>query len=125
VRTMRISLGKVVLLQWAVTALAMGLLVLWGLITGKGYVAAWSLWLGAGCALIPNSLFAVRLWIDKIRRRIPSPVFIFVVEFLKIGTTVLLMVLVVKLYHDLVWWAFLLGLVVVLKSYLLTLFWAK
>lgn len=122
---MRISLGKVVLLQWALAATATLLLALWGGLTGRGFAAAWSLLFGAACALVPNALFAVRLWIDKVLRRTPNPMFFFVGEFLKIGATILLMVLVVKGYRDLVWWPFLLGLVVVLKSYFLTLFWLK
>ncbi len=126
---MRISLGRVVLMQWTTAAVLFGLLVFWGLVFDKGYTTALSFLLGAGCSLVPNSLFALHLWaharVNKARRRVPSPVFFFVVEFLKIGMTVLLMVVVIKLYHALVWLPFLLGLVVVLKSYLITLFWLK
>lgn len=126
---MKLSLSRIVFLQWTTAVLLFVVLTTWGWIFGTENRVAISFLLGASCSLVPNSLFALHLWAharaNKVRRRIPSPSFFFAIEFLKICMTLLLMVIAVRWYHDLAWLPFLLGLVVVLKSYLLTLFWLK
>jgi len=46
----------------------------------------------------------------------------FIGEFIKIGSTIALMIAVVSMYHDLNWVAFIAGIIVVLKSYFILLF---
>lgn len=86
--------------------------------------------LGGLCYALPNALFALRLYvgahkasgvISTTKPKI-SPATFFIGEFLKLLTVIALLVAVVWWYHDLNWPAFLIGFVVVLKSYFILLF---
>lgn len=77
--------------------------------------------LGGMSVAIPNTLFALQLYIHtKIMRRV-SPVLFFVGECLKIGMTIVLLSVAIRFYPHLYWPTFLVGLVVALKSYLIVL----
>ncbi len=76
---------------------------------------------GLSCA-IPNALFAMRLHSSAKKPGGGNPMNFFIGEFIKIGSTIALMIAVVWLYHDLHWVAFIAGIVVILKSYFILLF---
>ncbi len=86
-----------------------------------GVAASWSALLGGVCCFVPNSLFAMRLFISA-RNGGANPMTFFFGEFIKIATTFALMGAVVGLYHDIHWLAFIVSFIVVLKSYLILLF---
>lgn len=87
-----------------------------------GSFAGLSALAGATAYFVPNALFASRLLLGSIGGRRPGPLAFFVGEALKLGLAVLLLGLVVRLGHAwLVWPAFLLGLLCVLKGYVLLL----
>jgi ATP synthase protein I len=77
---------------------------------------------GAGAYFVPNALFASRLLLDTSGTRRPGPLAFFVGEALKLGLAVALLGLAANLGRAwLVWPAFLLGLLCVLKGYVLLL----
>lgn len=78
--------------------------------------------LGGGCCLLPNGFFAWRLHVVSRCQKNATPLTYFVVEFCKIAMTLALMGAVIGLYHDVNWLAFVVGCIVVLKSYLFLLF---
>ncbi len=82
-----------------------------------GVPAALSAVLGGVCCAMPNAWFAWRLH-RAVRRPGGARVTdFFLGEALKIGLVLMLMFLVVRLYAALVWPAFIIGLIVALKSY--------
>lgn len=108
---------NVVLMQLLVTILvAVGAGVI------GGATAGWSALLGGVCCAVPNALFAFRMFAGTQRPGGASPFTFFVGEFVKIFLTIAAMGAVVWLYRDLNWLAFLVGVIAVLKSYLLLLF---
>ena len=109
---LRITLLQLVAM--VVVACAAGLL--------GGISAVWSALLGGICCVVPNSLFALRLYISARKPDGANPMTFFFGEFIKIATTLALMGAVVWLYRDVNWLAFLLSFIVVLKSYLILLF---
>lgn len=76
---------------------------------------------GLSCAL-PNAIFAARLALDEHKPSGASPTMFFVWEFVKIGLTMAAMFAVGWLYENVVWSAFVVGVIVVLKSYIILLF---
>jgi len=73
---------------------------------------------GTGAYVLPNAVFALRLWLSTYRPGGASPELFFIGEFLKIGATILLLWLVAWLGGDQVQWpAVLVGLVAALKGY--------
>lgn len=108
---------RVVLLQILTTAaVALGA----GLLGGPH--AATSALLGGAACWIPNGLFALRLAVAGARPQGTSVVVFFLGEFIKVGSTLMLLAAVVWLYKDLVWLAMLVSFIAVLKSYMLALF---
>ena len=88
----------------------------------SGQAAALSALAGAGCYFVPNLLFALRLLLASHRPGGSGPVLFILGEMLKIGATVALLWLVVRVGGDQVHWlALLAGLVAVLKGYVLML----
>ncbi|HEX2530424.1 MAG TPA: ATP synthase subunit I [Burkholderiaceae bacterium] len=107
----------VVLLQLAttvVTSLIAGLL--------GGVSALLSALLGGLCCVVPNGLFALRLFANAQKSGAANPMSFFIGEFIKIALTVALLGAVAWLYHDLNWLALIAGFVVALKSYIILLF---
>lgn len=76
---------------------------------------------GMSCSL-PNALFAMRLFMNERKPGGASPSTFFVWEFVKILLTMAAMVAVGWLYEDVVWPAFVAGVIMVLKSYIILLF---
>jgi ATP synthase protein I len=107
-----------------------------GLIVGliflvvDGSAAALSAAAGSVSYLLPNSVFALRLWTATYRPGGASPEVFLVGEILKIGSAVGLLWLIAHLGGErVVWLAVLVGLIATLKGYVLLLmfkgFWAK
>jgi ATP synthase protein I len=89
-----------------------------------GKAAGLSALLGAAASALPNSLLAMRLLLNSLKPGGGSGVTALVGEFVKLGATVLLLVLVVKLGGALIVWpALLAGLIAALKSYWVMLAW--
>ncbi len=108
---------RLVLLQLATTVVA-------GAIAGMlgGLHAMYSAMLGGLCCVVPNSLFAVRLFANAKKGDGANPMSFFIGEFIKIALTVALLGAVAWLYRDLNWLALIAGFVVALKSYIILLF---
>ncbi len=107
----------VVLMQFATTVITS---LLAGLIAGMP--AFTSALLGGLCCVVPNGLFALRLYMAARTTESVSPTTFFVGEFVKIGLTIALLAAVVLLYRDLNVLALIAAFVVVLKSYIILLF---
>jgi ATP synthase protein I len=115
-RTSR-GLIRVVVAQGVMAVVAT--LVAWAV---AGAAAGLSALVGAGAYLVPNTLFALRLLLDAHRPGQANPFTFFLGEAFKLGMTVLLLWLAVYLGGErIVWPAMLIGLVCVLKGYVLLL----
>lgn len=88
-----------------------------------GGAAAISALLGGAACFVPNGLFALRLATAGRRPQGPSVAAFFVGEFVKMGSTVGLLVLVAWLYRDVVWLALIIAVIAALKSYLIAFLW--
>ena len=108
---------RVVLLQCATTIVAACIAGLLG-----GMPALWSAFLGGMCCVVPNSLFALRLFANAQKAGAANPMTFFIGEFIKIALTVALLGAAGWLYRDLNWLALIVGFVVALKSYIILLF---
>ncbi|HEU0204798.1 MAG TPA: ATP synthase subunit I [Burkholderiaceae bacterium] len=86
-----------------------------------GKAAAISALLGGAACFVPNGLFALRLALAARRPQGASIATFFVGEFVKLGTTIGALVLIVWAYPDLVWPALIIAVIVALKSYLFAL----
>ena len=108
---------RVVLLQFLTT-------VITGVIAGLigGWHALLSALLGGLCCVVPNGLFALRLFISARKPGAVNPMTFFIGEFIKIALTVALLGVVVWLYRDLNWLALLAAFIVALKSYIILIF---
>jgi ATP synthase protein I len=108
---------RIVSLQVLATAVAGVIAALLG-----GIPAMFSAVLGGLCCVVPNALFALRLFAGAQRPGASSPMTFFVGEFVKIALTVGFLGAIAWLYHDLNWLALLCGFIVALKSYIILLF---
>jgi len=108
---------RVVFLQFATTVIA-------GLIAGMlgGWHALVSALLGGLCCVVPNGLFALRLFISAQKPGDVNPMTFFIGEFIKIALTIALLGAVAWLYRDLNWLALIAAFIVALKSYIILLF---
>jgi ATP synthase protein I len=108
---------RVILLQLAATIVA-------GLAAGLlgGTPALFSALLGGLCCVVPNSLFALRLFANAQKAGGANPMSFFIGEFIKIALTVALLGAIAWLYHGLNWLALIAGFIVALKSYIILLF---
>src|SRR5450759_3890070 len=102
----------VIFLQLATTVIA-------GLVSG--WPALYSALLGGLCCVVPNGLFALRLFASAQKPGGADPMSFFIGEFIKIALTVALLGAVAWLYRDLNWLALIAGFIVALKSYILLL----
>ena len=107
----------VILLQLAATAAASLVAGLLG-----GVPALLSALLGGLCCVVPNSLFALRLFAEVQKPQGANPMSFFIGEFIKIALTVALLGAIGWLYHGLNWLALIAGFIVALKSYIILLF---
>jgi ATP synthase protein I len=108
---------RIVSLQLMATVVAGAVAALLG-----GLPAMFSAVLGGLCCVVPNGLFALRLFANAQRLAAANPMTFFIGEFIKIALTVTLLGATAWLYHDLNWLALLCGFVVALKSYIILLF---
>jgi ATP synthase protein I len=107
----------VVLLQLATTVIAS---LIAGLIAGMpGFYSAL---LGGLCCVVPNGLFALRLFSAAQKSRSVNPMTFFIGEFIKIALTIALLGAAVWLYRDLNVLALVAAFIVALKSYIILLF---
>lgn len=100
----------------AVATLVVALLAGFG-----GAAAAVSALLGGLSCTLPNLLFALRLRLAASRPGGAQPASFFTGELVKLVCTVALLFGSVWGYRDLVWWAFIAGVIVTLKSYFVIL----
>ncbi|MDB5840281.1 MAG: synthase subunit [Herminiimonas sp.] len=105
-----------VLLQLATTVIASAIAGLIG-----GMPALFSALLGGLCCVVPNGLFALRLFANA-QKGNANPMSFFIGEFIKIALTLALLGAIAWLYRDLNWLALIAGFVVALKSYIILLF---
>jgi ATP synthase protein I len=112
-----ITMLRIVILQVAATVVA-------GLIAGLlgGWHALVSALLGGLCCVVPNGLFAMRLFASTRKPGTVNPMTFFIGEFIKIALTIALLGAVVWLYRDLNWLALIAAFIVTLKSYIILLF---
>lgn len=108
---------RVVLLQLATTVIAS---VIAGLLGGVH--ALLSALLGGLCCVVPNGLFALRLFASAQKPGAANPMTFFIGEFVKIALTIALLGAVAWLYRDLNWLALIAAFIVALKSYIILLF---
>jgi ATP synthase protein I len=108
---------RVVLLQFATTVVV-------GRISGilGGAHALVSALLGGLCCVVPNGLFALRLFANAQKAGAANPMAFFIGEFIKIALTVALLGAVAWLYRDLNWLALIAAFIAALKSYIILLF---
>lgn len=78
--------------------------------------------LGGLCCVVPNALFAWRLFVGTQKPGGANPMTFFIGEFIKIALTIALLGAVAWLYHDLNWLALVAAFIVALKSYIILLF---
>jgi ATP synthase protein I len=107
---------RLVLLQLATTFIASAIAGLIG-----GMPALFSALLGGLSCVVPNALFALRLFADA-KRGNANPISFFIGELIKITLTVALLGAIAWLYRDLNWLALIAGFIVALKSYIIFLF---
>lgn len=108
---------RVVLLQFIATLVVS---LISGALAGiPGFLSAL---LGGLCCVVPNGLFALRLFADSRKPGGANPMSFFIGEFVKIALTVTLLGTVAWLYYDLNWLALIAAFVVALKSYIILLF---
>lgn len=93
--------------------------VLAGVIAGQA--AFVSALLGGLCCVVPNGLFALRLYVGALRPTTLSPMTFFIGEFIKIALTVALLAAVAWWYRDLNWLALIAAFIIALKSYIILL----
>ena len=108
---------NVVLLQLATTVIAAMIAGLLG-----GLPALFSALLGGLCCVVPNGLFALRLFASAQKPGGADTMSFFIGQFIKIALTIALLGAVAWLYRDLNWLALIAGFIVALKSYILLLF---
>jgi ATP synthase protein I len=108
---------RIILLQLVTTIIA-------ACIAGvvAGVPALISTLFGGLCCVVPNSLFALRLFANAQKAGNANPMSFFIGEFIKIALTIALLGAVAWLYHDLNWLALIAGFIVALKSYIILLF---
>ena len=108
---------RIVSLQFMATVVAGVVAALLG-----GRAAMFSAVLGGLCCVVPNALFALRLFANARRLGQANPMTFFIGEFIKIALTVALLGAIAWLYRDLNWLALICGFIVALKSYIILLF---
>ena len=91
----------------------------------SGWSSAWYVVLGGSAAIIPNSLFAMRLALHRGRSPESYPVIFFLGQFAKIGLTAALLAAFHKWLGPLQWLPLLLGLIVALQAPLFALLYVR
>ena len=102
---------RAILLQVVATLLVAGVCASWA-----GGSAAVSALLGGGACVLPNLLFALRLYSLSRRPGAAYAANFFLGEFVKVGATIGLLVLIIRTYADLHWPSMLIGLGLALQA---------
>ena len=108
---------RIVVLQFVLTLIVAAIAGLLG-----GQPALWSAVLGGLCCVVPNALFALRLFASAQKPGGANPMSFFIGELIKIALTVVLLGAAAWLYRDLNWLALIAAFVAALKSYVILLF---
>jgi ATP synthase protein I len=108
---------RIVLLQLAATFVVACIAAVMG-----GTTAFVSAVLGGLCCVVPNSLFALHLFLSTQTTGVANPISFFIGELIKVASTVGLLGATVWLYHDLNWLALIAAFIVALKSYIILIF---
>jgi ATP synthase protein I len=108
---------RIVSLQLMATVVAGAIAAMLG-----GWAAMFSAVLGGLCCVVPNGLFALRLFANAQKLGGANPMTFMIGEFIKIAMTVALLGATAWLYRDLNWLALMCGFIVALKSYIILLF---
>jgi ATP synthase protein I len=108
---------RIVVLQFVVTLIVAAIA---GVLAG--WPALWSALLGGLCCVVPNALFALRLFANAQKAGGANPMSFFIGEFIKIALTVALLGATAWLYRDLNWLALIAAFIAALKSYIILLF---
>jgi len=108
---------RIVVLQFVVTLIVAAIA---GVLAG--WPALWSALLGGLCCVVPNALFALRLFANAQKVGGANPMSFFIGEFIKIALTVALLGATAWLYRDLNWLALIAAFIAALKSYIILLF---
>jgi len=108
---------RIVILQLAATVVVA---CICGILGGvPGLISAL---LGGLCCVVPNGLFALRLFASARSPGGANPISFFIGEFVKIALTVGFLGAAAWFYRDLNWLALLAAFIVALKSYIILLF---
>lgn len=115
--------GETVMLMFRAVLLQIAATFIVAAIAGllAGWHGAVSAMLGGFAIALPNSLFALRLFVESRKPSGASAAAFFVGEFMKVAATIALLAAAASLYRDLHWLALIAGLVVALKANLLAL----
>ncbi len=108
---------RIVVLQFVVTLIVAAIAGMLG-----SWPALWSALLGGLCCVVPNALFALRLFANAQKAGGANPMSFFIGEFIKIALTVALLGATAWLYRDLNWLALIAAFIAALKSYIILLF---
>lgn len=108
---------RLVSLQLMVTVAAGVIAALLG-----GWAAMFSAVFGGLCCVLPNAVFALRLFANTKKPGGADPISFFIWELIKIALTVALIYATALLYRDLNWFAMIGGFIVALKSYIFLIF---
>ncbi|UOD32210.1 ATP synthase subunit I [Massilia violaceinigra] len=108
---------RLVSLQLMVTVVAGIIAALLG-----GWAAMFSAVFGGLCCVLPNAVFAVRLFASAQKPGGADPISFFIWEFIKIALTVALIAATFSLYRDLNVFAMIGGFIAALKSYIFLIF---
>jgi ATP synthase protein I len=109
-----LAMANAVLLQTVMTLIVAALAAMLG-----GRHAALSALLGGLACVVPNALFALRLFWESRRPGGATMQGFFVGEFTKVAATLLILFVVARVYRELDWLALIVGFIAVLKSYFL------
>jgi len=113
--------------MFAAVGLQVASIVVLCLVAGAAFdwTSARFLALGGAAAIIPNSLFALRLALHRGKPAESYPAVFFLGEFAKIGLTVALLAGIVRWQADIRWLPLVIGLIVALKAPLFALLLAR
>lgn len=110
--------------MWRLVSLQLMATVVAGVIAAAlgGWPAMLSALLGGMCCVVPNGVFAVRMFAGTMKPGGATAATWFIWEFVKIALTIALMGAVAWWYPGVNWFAFVAGFIVALKSYIIFLF---
>jgi ATP synthase protein I len=109
------AMAKAVILQAVMTSIVAAIAAMIG-----GRNAALSALVGGVACLVPNALFALRLFADSRRPGGATVHGFFIGEFAKLAATIVILFVAARVYRGLDWLALIVSLIAVSHSYILT-----